>query len=177
LKVSPEQFALLKDFCEDTKLKRTLLLEIASRLPMNKADKVLQIFNQFDVDKDACLSKQELRSTFEEMGIHEQSLVDRVFNTLDVDSDGLLSVSEFSAGVLIFFKDLLDDRLHAMFRRRDRDSNGYLDEKEAKEFLASCTAMLTKGANQRSFDTLAKLLQGGKTKIHYEDLRDNLLGF
>merc|ERR1711959_680605 len=113
-KISPQQFATLKSFCEETKLQRTLLLEIASRLPIEKAGKVVAMFKSFDSDKDGSLSKAEVRAAFSEMGMCDQDLVARIFSTLDVDSDGLLELSEFSAGVLVFFKDLLDDRLRAL---------------------------------------------------------------
>merc|ERR1712078_78906 len=125
------------------------------------------MFESFDTDKDGSLSKAEVRAAFSEMGMCDQDLVARIFNTLDVDSDGLLALSEFSAGVLVFFKDLLDDRLHALFARRDRDGNGFLDAEEAKEFLADSTLMLTQEANKRSFDLLDELMQGGQTKIRY----------
>merc|ERR1719204_1334736 len=51
--VSPEQFAELSKFCEDTALKRTMLLEIASRLPMRKAGHIVEMFSRFDVNGDS----------------------------------------------------------------------------------------------------------------------------
>merc|ERR1712216_925666 len=168
-KISPQQFSTLKSFCQETQLQRTLLLEIASRLPIEKGGKVLEMFERFDDNKDGSLSKAELRAALSEMDMNDQELIDRIFNTLDVDNDGLLQVSEFSAGVLVLFKDLLDDRLHVLFKSRDRDNSGYLDADEAKEFLADSTCMLTHETNQRSFDLLDELMQGGQTKIRYGD--------
>jgi len=176
-KISPQQFATLKSFCEETKLQRSMLFEIASRLPIAQAGQVLEIFERFDSNKDASLSKAEVRGAFAEMGIFDQELIARIFTTLDVDADGLLALSEFSAGVLVLFKDLLDDRLHALFKRRDRDGSGYLDAEEAKAFLGDSASMLTRGANQKSFDLLDELMQGGHTQISYGDLRSKLLGF
>merc|ERR1712039_113925 len=132
--------------------------------------------NRFDVDGDASLNANEIRQTFAEMGIHDDVVCDNIFKTLDVDSDGILSFSEFSAGLLVLFRDLLDDRLHKLFMRRDKDGSGYLDYEEAQEFLKNSTSMLTVEANKRSFDLLDELLQGGQTRIRYEDIRDKLLG-
>merc|ERR1711939_1287436 len=129
------------------------------------------MFQAFDSDKDGSLSKTEVRAAFADLGMDDEDLIARIFSTLDVDSDGLLVLSEFTAGVLVFFKDLLDDRLQALFARRDRDGSGYLDAEEAKEFLADSTVLLTKDANKRSFDLLDELMQGGQTKISYGDLR------
>jgi len=176
-KISPQQFAKLKQFTEETKLQRTLLLEIASRLPMEKAGQVVEMFKSFDTDRDGSLSKAEIRAAFSEIGMCDHNLIDKMFKKLDVNADGMLELSEFSAGVLVFFNDLVDDRLHALFNRRDRDGNGYLDAEEAKTFLADSTAMLTRDANHKSFDLLDELMQGGQTKIRYADLRGKLLGF
>jgi len=174
--VTPEQFAELEAFSRDTALKRTMLLELASRLPMNRAGRIVEIFKRFDSDGDASLNAEEIRATFAEMGIHDDAVCDKIFQTLDVDSDGVLSFSEFSAGLLVLFKDLLDDRLHKLFLRRDKDGSGYLDYEEAKEFLSNSTSMLTQEANKRSFDLLDDLLKGGQTRIRYEDIREKLLG-
>merc|ERR1712039_1069955 len=143
---------------------------------MNRAGQIVEIFKRFDSDGDANLNADEIRQTFAEMGINDAQMVDKIFQTLDVDSDGMLSFSEFSAGLLVLFKDLLDDRLHKLFLRRDKDGSGYLDYEEAKEFLSNSTSMLTVEANKRSFDLLDDLLKGGQTRIRYEDLRDKLLG-
>merc|ERR1711988_2041158 len=43
-KISPQQFGNLKAFCEQTKLQRTLMFEIASRLPVGKAGQVVEMF-------------------------------------------------------------------------------------------------------------------------------------
>merc|ERR1712072_370027 len=94
-KISPQQFAKLKSFCEETKLQRTLLLEIASRLPIEKAGQVVAMFKSFDSDKDGSLSKAEVRAAFSEMGMCDQDLIARMFRTLDVDSDGLLALRSF----------------------------------------------------------------------------------
>jgi calcium-dependent protein kinase len=175
--ISAEQFDELARFAEKSALKRTLFLEIASRLPMGKAGQIVDIFNRFDVNKDGSLSKQELKKTLEEMGLRDQHSVDKMFKALDVDGDGVLSFSEFAAGTLVLFKDLLDDRLQRLFQRRDVAEKGYLTPDEVRSFLKNSTALLTKEANQRSFNQLEDLLQEGQGQIRYEDLREKLLGF
>jgi serine/threonine protein kinase len=175
--VTPAQFQELESFCQANALKRSIMLELASRLPIEQAGNVVDIFKRFDVDGDGCISPDELQSGFSEMGIHDKGVIAKIFKTLDVDGDGHLSFSEFAAGVLLIFKDLLDDRLFSLFQRRDVDSNGYLDEQEAREFFASVTSMLDEEANAKSFKVLNELCNGSQTKISYADLREKLLGF
>ena len=62
----------------------------------------------------------------------------------------MLSFSEFAAGTLVLFKDLLDDRLQRLFKRRDREGLGYLTPDQVREFLKNSTTLLTKEANKRS---------------------------
>jgi len=174
--ISAAQFEQLKSFCDQNALKRTMLLQIASRLPMRKAGKIVELFETFDLDGDASLNPEEMRLVFAQMGITDEKTVAKLFATLDVDNDGILSFSEFSAGLLVLFKDILDDRLRDSFGRHDRDGDGYLTRDEAKEFLAGSSSILTPEANAKSYALLDDLLHEGRTKISFEEMNEKLMG-
>jgi len=174
--VPPAQFMALKNFCHEAALKRTLLLEIASRLPMARCAEIVDLFEAFDVDRDGTLTAEELRRAFKFLGITDEGLVKKIFKSLDVDNDGYLSFSEFAAGVLSVFGDLLEDRLHVLFKEYDEDGDGALNHQEIEEFLANTALLLKKDAKSRSTAMLQEMLSKGATKIKFEELRDKLFG-
>jgi len=132
----------LLQFCSQQEVKRSLLLEIAARLPMDRAGKIVEIFQSLDDNRDGNLSPAELQAYFKEMGITDKSLIEATFKTLDVDQDGMLSFSEFAAGALLLFRDTLEERLHDLFLRHDPNNDGVLSRQDAADFLEDVFAAL-----------------------------------
>merc|ERR1712083_373156 len=100
-----------------------------------------------------------------------------MFTALDCDGNGSLSFSEFSAGVLLLFKDILDDGLHALFDERDKNGDGELSRDEIKDLLANATHLARRNQrNSRADVILDDLFGDGRKKIKYADLRHKVLG-
>merc|ERR1740123_601486 len=163
--IPPAQVAPFAALCHEQGVKRKLLLEIASRLPMDQAGMVVQMFETLDADKDGSLSPTELRRLFTQMGIEDPDLCDRVFKALDADQDGSLTFTEFASGALVLFKDKLEENLHQLFKRYDPNNDGTLDRAEAKSFLQSSMRAMNMeegGQAKGSADEyLDKMMQGG----------------
>merc|ERR1712054_282942 len=70
--VGASQFAELNRFCELSDLSRSMLVELAGRLPMEKAEKIVQIFKAFDENSDGNVSKDELQKGFARLGMKDQ---------------------------------------------------------------------------------------------------------
>jgi Ca2+-binding EF-hand superfamily protein len=174
--VPPQQFASLQNFCHEAALKRTLLLEIASRLPIAKCGHIVELFEAFDEDRDGTLTQEELRKVFKEAGITDKKLVQKIFKSLDVDNDGFLTFSEFAAGVLSVYGDLVEERLRVLFKEVDTDNDEMLSHEEATELLANAAMLLKRDAKSRSTSLLHEILTKGDTKIKYEDLVEKVLG-
>merc|ERR1712178_653714 len=148
--VSPAELEGLRRFCDDTAIKRGILMELAYRLPMDDADRVVEVFNGFDTDNSGMISYEELSGAFRELGIDDPMLARKVFKVCDLDSDGNLSFTEFSAMVLVLFKDLLDDRLDKLLAEYDTEGAGSLDPASAKQFLSHVGKTVGAGAHVRS---------------------------
>jgi len=173
--VSPAQFSHFAKFCHENQAKRALLLEIASRLPMERATEVIKIFESLDKDRDGNVSQQELHRYFEHMGIRDPDLMQQTFNALDVNQDGYLSFSEFAAGALLLFKDVLEERLHSLFLKHDKFNDGALDLIEAKDFLDDVFAAMDQHSMGKSGQILEAIVPDGR-KVTFEELRDYILG-
>mmetsp|Transcript_114929 Transcript_114929/g.245373 ORF Transcript_114929/g.245373 Transcript_114929/m.245373 type:complete len:703 (+) Transcript_114929:57-2165(+) len=176
--VSPAQFRPFASFCKDQQVKRALLLEIASRLPMDRAAKIVEIFKSLDANRDGNLSPAELQAYFTAMGMDDKQLVNETFKALDVDQDGMLSFSEFAAGALLLFRDVLEERLHALFQRRDPNNDGTLSLKEAHDFLEDVLAATDKGSQGMCQSILAEIqmTNGPSDTVTYEQIREYVMG-
>lgn len=172
--VHASQFSSLRDFCDMTELKRAVLMEVAARLPMERADQIVRVFQSFDHNRDGGISKKELKLGFKQMGLLDQNLLDKTFSSLDVDGNGILSFREFCAGVLLIFKDLLEARFRALFRKFDANSDGYMSKEEAEAFLSSLK--FAKQKNRKDKDRVLGLLyDDGSDKVGYEEFRRQVL--
>merc|ERR1719482_2373343 len=103
---------------------------------MEHAEKIVHIFQAFDENRDGSISKEELQKGFSRLGMKDQGLLENMFKALDVDQNGVLSFSEFAAGCLLMFKDLLEGRFRALFRRHDKDCDGLMNKEEVEAFLS-----------------------------------------
>lgn len=172
--ISPSDFTPLREFVHESKLKKNILLQVASRLPMGRAVEINRLFENVDQNRDGSLSYEEMKDCFEQMGIEPQTY-DAIWNSLDADGDGSLSFTEFTTAMLFLCRDILEERLLAMFAEYDVDSSGFLDRDEAKEFLANATAMLKDEDRPQVQSLLRGLLPSRGNHITFETLRDILL--
>jgi len=172
--VAPEQFARLEQFHKQSELKRAVLFEVASRLPLQHAERIVQFFKSVDKNRDGQISREELAEGFKRVGMKDSKALDKTFEALDLDGNGFLSLHEFTAGVLMIFADLLEDRFKAMFRKYDRDSNGVLDADEVAEFVTAASLLLSRKG--RSPAQLAQdVVRDCGGQLSYADAKAKLL--
>jgi len=171
----PSHFERLQQFAAQSALKRGVMLEIASRLPMQHAEKVVRIFKAFDESGDGAISKQELASGLKRVGVKDPKSIDNVFQVLDIDGDGFLSLHEFTAGVLMMFTDLVEERFRALFRKYDRDANGTLDRDEVAEFVAAASQLVAKTSRRTPEEVVQGILDECGDTLTYEEAKKLLL--
>lgn len=176
--IAPTQFAPFAAFAHQQQVKRSLLLEIASQLPMDRAGTVVQLFEDLDVNSDGTISPAELQVLFTKMGIEDVDLVKQTFAALDADQDGSLTFTEFAAGALLLFKDRLEEALLLLFKKHDPNFDGLLDRAEAKDFLDNALHAMSFDGRQIDSEALVdRLMQGSPNgSISFEQVRAYLLG-
>jgi len=173
--VRPVKYNDLKKFCDISTLSRSLLLEIACRLPMHKAERIVEVFQSFDENRDGKISKTELVTGFAKFGIKDTGILESTFKALDVDHNGTLSFSEFAAGVLLMFKDLLESRFRLLFRRHNKAGDGVMTKEDVEKFLSVSRKIAKKDAQDNQRDIINELFAGGVTTVSYEELRRAVL--
>eukprot|EP00405_Crypthecodinium_cohnii_P029133 CAMPEP_0206511500 /NCGR_PEP_ID=MMETSP0324_2-20121206/60324_1 /ASSEMBLY_ACC=CAM_ASM_000836 /TAXON_ID=2866 /ORGANISM="Crypthecodinium cohnii, Strain Seligo" /LENGTH=331 /DNA_ID=CAMNT_0054003285 /DNA_START=109 /DNA_END=1100 /DNA_ORIENTATION=- len=176
--VSPRQFQDFITYNKQQQLQRSMLLEIASRLPMSRSAEIVRLFESVDSDVDGRLSENELEVFLDNLGIANAALVKDMFKALDVDGDGSLTFTEFAAGALLLFKEKLEGELYNIFQHHDGGGQGELTASEAKQFLGSVSsAMQLEGDRFQELDKLVdKLLrESGRKTVSWKDLKEYLL--
>lgn len=172
--ITPELMRPLQAFSEESALKRALLLELAARLPMSHSERVVKVFKAIDKNQDGTMSKDELRDCFKQVGVTDEGVVDRTFEALDVDGNGVLSFTEFAAGVLSIYGDLLEARFRALFRKHDVDGDGILSKEQAKIFFENSLHMASRETQTRPDKAFGELFGSGQD-MSYEDLQRAIL--
>jgi len=175
LTVSPAQIADLEAFCREAAVKRAVMFEIASRLPMEKAQKIVEVFETFDADRSGSVSLEELRSAFQDLGLRDH-MAEKTFQALDVDRDGSLSFSELAAGILVLFRDILEERLHALFLERWDGQGEGLDSEGLRAFFESAVRLRSVSGAKSSEILRAVERSGRRRRVSFEELRDHILG-
>lgn len=170
----PEMLRPIQAFANQSELKRSLLMEIAAKLPMERAGNIVKIFKKADVNQDGGTSLEELQSLFSKIGLKDKELLQKTFHALDINKDGVLSFSEFAAGLLLFYSELLEERFEELFKRHDLNSDGMLSQREFGLFLERVLPMVGNGKSKPA-DIMSKMFPKGQTEITYEDLRNKLL--
>lgn len=175
--VDASQFSHLKQFSEASTLSRALLLEVAARLPMERARSIVEIFQAFDDNADAVLTYKELKAAMNACGLKDEDTIKQLFEAMDLNYDGTLSFSEFAAGILLTFMDLLNERLQSLFVEYDRDQDGALNKDETRALLHN--AMQLSKASRKGGKKVDKILDSifreGQETATYNELQASIL--
>jgi len=174
--VTTASFAGLKDVVNEAAVKRAIMFEIASRLPIDQAQHVVHIFDFFDADRSGSVSLEELKEAFKKLGVEDDALAEKTFAALDVNKSGSLTFSELASGILIFFRELVEERLHMLFLERWDGQGEGLDTEGLHAFLDSA-AHLQSTSGPRSVEIVRSLERVSRQRrVRFEELRDLILG-
>ncbi|KAJ4840374.1 Calcium-dependent protein kinase 24 [Turnera subulata] len=124
------QFSLLNKF------KKRALRIVADNLPEEVVDRIKEVFDMMDTDKNGGLSLEEFTDGLNSMG---QSMPDPevklLFDSADEDGNGTLSCEEFVAMSLHLKRIGCDDYLTEAFSFFDKNRTGYIEFEELKDVL------------------------------------------
>jgi len=129
----------MKSFRADQKIQIATWCFLTNLLSANEdKQELMTTFRNLDTNGDGYLTKQELLSGFEMLGIYgnAETIIDNMMSTVDIDKNGLIEYSEFVMATINREKLLRKDRLEAVFRIFDQDGNGFISINELKEVFS-----------------------------------------
>ncbi|XP_078694741.1 uncharacterized protein LOC144923784 [Branchiostoma floridae x Branchiostoma belcheri] len=105
------------------------------------ADDTFAVFQKFDKSKDNVINKKELKTALKELGLApvSEKLIKCTMEAFDKDKSGALSFTEFQALVAQVeqAKQQLGSKMREMFKRMDKNGDGYISPDELKASLAA----------------------------------------
>jgi len=127
----------LKEYAQNSLIKKIALLFIASRLDENETKSMIKIFEAFDKDKDGQISFQELKwglFNFKSFNENEDELHE-IFENINIDKNGKINYTEFLAASLQKKIYLKKERLYEVFCLLDIDKKGSINKDKLMQVL------------------------------------------
>ena len=134
LKFNPKFF---KSYINNKKLKKIVILYIASRLQESDIDDLREIFKAFDKDNNGQINFTEFEQSLLKLKskkIHAEDFLE-YFNSIDTDKNGKIEYTEFLASVLNKKFFLKEERLYEAFSTFDKEGNGKITKDELMSVL------------------------------------------
>jgi calcium-dependent protein kinase len=125
------------------KLKKAVLLFIASRLSDNEVKLLSETFFSCSKDKSGVLYYEDIKCLLKKLSHNKKVDPEEVFKSLDMQGKGVVGYTEFIAAAMDQSLYLNDEKLRNAFKAFDSDKDGKISEKELKK-LARCDTQTAK---------------------------------
>jgi calcium-dependent protein kinase len=125
----------LKRYRNTNKLKKAVLVFIASRLNDNDIKNLKEIFNTLDKNKDGTLTLEEVKEGISKVKNSSDLDFENIFKSIDTDGSGAINYTEFLAATMDEKVYLKEERLYEAFRMFDKDGSGKISSNEVRAIL------------------------------------------
>jgi len=123
----------LKQFSAMNRLKKKALQVIAEILGSEETQKLQDMFERMDTDKNGALTLEELKNGLVQIGSQlTEGEVQQLMDAADVDGNGTLDYGEFVAATIHLQRLDNDDHLQKAFTHFDTDRSGYIEVEELR---------------------------------------------
>ena len=115
------------------RLKKAVLMYIATQLSENEVKKLREIFTSIDKDGDGKLSQEELQESLkaQKFNLNYREILESV----DTDKSGFIDYTEFLAAAMDSEVYLSEEKLAGAFSAFDKDKSGKISAKELKMMI------------------------------------------
>ena len=136
-KITLDGTNFFKEYKESNRLKKIVLLYIASKLQEDEIRGLSDLFKAFDKDNNGQIDYKEFEQGLLKLSSKEikKEEIQNYFNEIDVDKNGKIDYTEFIAATLqknIFLK---QEKLYEAFSALDTDRNGKIAKDELMKVL------------------------------------------
>jgi calcium-dependent protein kinase len=150
----------LKMYRNTNKLKKAVLVFIASRLNDSDIKMLKEMFDTFDKNKDGTLTLEEIKDGISKINNSSGLDIEGIFKSIDTDGSGAINYTEFLAATIDQKLYLKEERLYEAFRAFDKDGSGKISTDEVKSVM--------KGEDTTKIEELIKKYdQNGDGEIDY----------
>jgi calcium-dependent protein kinase len=126
----------LNNFTNSVRMKKLVLLCIASQSSDNDIKNLREAFVKLDTNGDGTLSFEEMKQGIASTGNSSINL-DALISEMDFDRSGRIDYSEFLASTLDKNVYMQEERLYMAFKVFDKDGSGKISANELKEILGN----------------------------------------
>ena len=173
-KISIKCLNNMKKFHAERKLQQASLTYIVNNL-LSKEEKndLLELFQQFDLNGDGVLTKQEILNGYKQLMPFDdaEKEVERIMNEVDIDKSGTIDYNEFVLATINKQKLLNKEKLEATFKMFDKDGSGTITADEIKSVLG-------KAVDKKLLDEMVKEVdENGDGEISLVEFKEMMLKF
>jgi len=156
--------------------KKNLLDELVTQTNYSRSD-LERLYRQFQLNSSGGrLNSVQFAKELRDMGEKDEVKIAQLFAAFDYDKDGYVDFRDFAAGLSIFFKGSLEEKLQLAFFAHDLDGNGVIDRDELFAILKS--SFRVKGFDE-SDETIKDMVnkcfetadQNGDDKLDFEEFK------
>lgn len=125
---------LFKRYVNAYKLKRVVLMFIASRVQDEEVAHLKEVFDQLDKNKDGTITIEEMEIGLKDAKI-DKVYLNELFDSIDTDKSGRIDYTEFIAATLEQKSYLKEERLYEAFKAFDKNGSGKISKDEIMNVL------------------------------------------
>ena len=163
----------LKQYKDMNKLKKMVLVYIASRLQENEISDLKLIFQAFDRDNDGQISYEEFEQGIlqSKSQLIKSNEIKAYFESIDTDKNGKIDYTEFISACLQNKINIKEEKLYEAFSAFDKDNNGKITKEEL------CKVLKLESGNSSYVSELIKMAdKNGDEEIDYKEFLE-FMGF
>jgi calcium-dependent protein kinase len=134
--VSMSHVDRMQAFQNSNNLKKAILTFLATKATDKDIKEEMEVFNQFDKNKDGYITTNELKKGLKDIQKYSDEDLDNIMQSLDTDNNGAINYNEFIAATLNSKVSHDVERISKAFEFFDLDNDGLIDENELKNALA-----------------------------------------
>lgn len=169
-KIAQEFIDRMNNFKNSSNLKKAILTFLATKANDNDIKEEIELFTQFDKNKDGYITKNELKKGLKGLGNSSEEEIEEIMQSIDTDNNGAINYNEFLAATLNSKVSSDIDRITKAFEFFDLDGDGLISETELKNALAG--KEFEKIDIKIFTDALKECDQDGDGKVDYNEFLD-----